>query len=87
MSQLSESKRMEELVSSYHSSGQTQKDFAKAHVLTEGKLHYWIKKLSVPLEEEEPLPEFIPLDLSFPGRESKFIIILTADGMKIQIPV
>ncbi|WP_299244416.1 hypothetical protein [uncultured Aquimarina sp.] len=40
MSQSSESKGMEELVSSYHSSGQTQKAFAKAQGLTEGKLYY-----------------------------------------------
>ena len=86
MSKLSESRRMEELVSSYHSSGQSQKDFAKAHGLTEGKLHYWIKKLSRSVEQE-PLPEFIPLDVSLPTRGSKCIVIRTADGMKIQIPV
>lgn len=86
MSQLSESKRMEELVTSYHSSGQTQKDFAKAHGLTEGKLHYWIKKLSTPVVEES-LPDFIPLDLSLPTRGSKHIIIRMPDGIEIQIPV
>lgn len=87
MSQLSEAQRMGKLVSSYHRSGQSQKDFAKAHGLTGGKLHYWIKKLSIP-EEQEPLPEFIPLEVSnFFSRSSKSIIIRMADGMEIQIPV
>lgn len=86
MSQLSESKRMEQLVSSYHSSGQTQKNFAKAHGLTKGKLHYWIKKLSTPVLEES-LPEFIPLNLSSPTAVSKCIVIRMPDGMEIQIPL
>lgn len=86
MSKLSESSRMESLVCSYHSSGQTQKDFAKAHGLTEGKLHYWIKKLSVP-REEEPSSEFIPLDLSLPSRGSRCIVIHIPGGMEVKIPV
>lgn len=86
MSRLSESKRMEELVSSYHSSDQTRRDFAKAHGVTEGKLYYWIKKLSTPIVEES-LPEFIPLDLSLPIRGSKHVIIRMPDGMEIQILV
>ena len=86
MSQQTEACRMKELVCSYHSSGQTQKDFAKAHGLTDGKLHYWIKKFSTPVVEE-PIPEFIPLDLSLPTRGSKHIIIRTPDGVEIQIPL
>lgn len=47
MLKLPENQRVEELVSSYHSSGQIQKDFAKSHgLIRKGKLHYWIKKLS-----------------------------------------
>ncbi len=42
---------MKELVGSFHRSGQSRKEFAQAHGLTEGKLQYWIKKFSAkPLE-------------------------------------
>ena len=78
-------KGMRNLVEAYQSSSMTQEEFSSKHGISKGKLHYWIKKLSIPVRER-PVPDFIPLDVA-PLPVLKSILIRTADGMEIQIPV
>jgi transposase-like protein len=79
---------MHKLVSAYHNSGQSQKTFAQAHGLTEGKLHYWIKKLSKESIPSLETSSFIPLEMPHTeSSSSKVIIIRTSDGLEIQIPM
>ena len=47
--------RMRKLVKQFKDSGQSQKEFAAAHGLKEGKLYYWISKLSKPQQSVTPL--------------------------------
>ncbi|SMG13427.1 IS66 family insertion sequence element accessory protein TnpA [Arenibacter troitsensis] len=37
--------RMRKLVKEFRLSGRSQKEFASAHGIKEGKFHYWISKL------------------------------------------
>lgn len=89
MSKFSVSKKMRKLVSLYESSGQSQKAFAQSHGLTEGKLHYWIKKLSKEsITEPQGVSSFIPLEVTdseLPA--SKTILIRMPNGLEIQIPM
>ncbi len=79
---------MRKLVSLYQSSGQSQKAFAQAHGLTEGKLHYWIKKLSKEFIPSPQTSSFIPLEMtSTESSSSRVITIRTLDGLEIQIPM
>ena len=85
------SEKMHKLVSLYHSSGQSQKDFAKVHGLSEGKLHYWIKKFSKKESTAaDTTSSFIPIDISNSQTQellSKTILIRMANGLEIQIPI
>ncbi len=83
------SQQMRKLVSAYHSSGQSQRSFAQAHGLTEGKLHYWVKKFSKePSTGPQGAPSFIPLEVTAPGVPMpSAIMIRMPNGLEIQIPV
>ncbi len=74
MSRSTQAEQMKELVGSFHRSGQSRKEFAMAHGLTESKLQYWIKKLSLePVDREEALASFIPLKAPTDGTVYIFI--------------
>ena len=80
---------MRKLVSAYHSSGQSQKTFARSHGLTKGKLHYWIKKFSKQSPTASQVTSsFIPLEMASTGSSvSRVITIRTSEGLEIQIPM
>lgn len=40
--------RMQKLVKEFRDSGRSQKEFAAAHGLTPGKMHYWVSKTARP---------------------------------------
>ena len=80
---------MKELVSVFLNSGQSQKEFAEAHGLTKGKLHYWVKKFSEsPTTVSKSTSSFIPLEVSSSEElQSRTILIRMPNGLEIQIPI
>lgn len=57
---------MTKLVALYKESGQSQKEFAVSHGVSEGKLHYWITKISKP-EKVKPVSKkvgFVPIEVA-----------------------
>ncbi|WP_281991527.1 IS66 family insertion sequence element accessory protein TnpA [Aquimarina aggregata] len=47
--------QMRKLVKQFKNSVQSQKEFAATHGLKEGKLYYWVSKLSKPQQSVTPL--------------------------------
>ena len=80
---------MSTLVSAFFNSGQSQKEFAEAHGLTKGKLHYWVKKFSeARTTEPKVTSSFIPLEVSASEPPlSRTILIRMPNGLEIQIPI
>ena len=82
---------MGKLVKEYGQSRESQKSFAAAHGLSEGKLHYWIKKLSRPSKVLPPAsePAFVPIAItpSPSGQTDQVILIRLTSGVEIEIPV
>lgn len=74
------------LVKKFNDSNQSQKDFAKAHELTEGKLHYWISKLTKPEQSVTPKKDFVSIEVT-PEQESRSIMIRLKSGVEIEIPL
>ena len=82
---------MAKLVDRYKASGQSQKTFAASHGVSEGKLHYWITKLSRP-DKALPLadgPSFVPIEISpwLSRKTDQAILIRLKNGVEIEIPV
>lgn len=79
------------LVKEYMESGQSQKAFAASHGINEGKLHYWIKKLSNPDNtfRLSGRPAFVPIEIApSPSRKTdRAILIRLTSGVEIEIPV
>lgn len=79
---------MTKLVALYKESGQSQKEFAVSHGVSEGKLHYWITKISKP-EKVKPVSKkvgFVPIEV-VPGQVGRTILIRCTSGVEIEIPV
>lgn len=89
MSNTSTESKMRKLVSQYHVSGQSQREFSSLHGVTEGKLHYWIKKL---ISSEDQAPEvsasksFIPISIT-DVKSERIILIRCSSGVEIEIPI
>ena len=81
---------MTKLVKKFKESDQSQKDFAASHGLKEGKLYYWISKLSKGQQSvasvETAKNDFVALEVT-PEYESRTIMIRTKSGVEIEIPV
>ena len=81
---------MRKLVKEFHTSGLDQKQFAEANGISKGKLHYWIKKLSVPSPTKLPdvTSNFVPITLtSQQEQQVRSIIIRCSSGVEIEIPL
>lgn len=81
--------QMRKLVKLYKESGQSQKEFAAAHGFKEGKLHYWISKLSKPQQLVAPVTskrDFVAIDIA-PEQEAGCIMIRLKNGVEIEIPL
>ena len=80
--------RMRKLVGQFKDSGQSQKAFAAAHGIKEGKLYYWISKLSRPQQSAKGTPkkDFVALEVAS-GQESRCIMIRLKNGVEIEIPL
>ena len=82
--------QMRKLVKQFKGSGQNQKEFAAAHGMKEGKLHYWISKLSKPQQSVTPLvtPKkgFVAIEVA-PEQEAGCIMIRLQSGVEIEIPL
>lgn len=82
--------QMGKLVKQFKDSGQSQKEFAAAHGLKEGKLYYWISKLSKPQHSVTPLvtpkKDFVAIEVT-PEQEASSIIIRLNNGVEIEIPL
>lgn len=82
--------QMRKLVKQFKSSGQSQKGFAAAHGLKEGKLYYWINKLSKPQQSVSPLvppkKDFVAIEVR-PDQEGRSIMIRLKSGVEIEIPL
>ena len=90
MSRSTQTEQMKALVGSFHRSGQSRKEFSKAHGLTESKLQYWIKKFSEkPMETAGVPPSFIPLHVPPEGAPSapRSIVVRTPDGVEVHVPI
>jgi hypothetical protein len=82
--------QMRKLVEEFHNSGSDQKHFAEANGISNGKLHYWIKKLSLPSSflSSEATSNFVPITLtSKQEAEARSIIIRCTSGVEIEIPL
>lgn len=81
---------MRKLIKQFEASGQSQKEFASDHGLKEGKLYYWIRKLSKPQHSVPPLiatkKDFVAIEVT-PEQESRSILIRLKSGVEIEIPL
>ena len=80
---------MRKLVSQYELSGQSQREFSSAHGVTEGKLHYWIKKLALSTDqapETSVSKVFVPISIT-DVKADKILLIRYASGVEIEIPL
>jgi len=84
--------RMRKLVDEFSVSGQSRKAFAAAHGIKEGKLQYWISKLTASKKETSIAAtlekDFVPITL--PGvapLEGRNILIRLQSGVEIEIPL
>lgn len=81
-------KRMGKLVKLYGSTDRTQEEFAAAHDISKGKLHYWIRKLSGPPKPATiKRPVFVPVEVPLVGQAAPTILIRLANGVEIEIPL
>ena len=90
MSKKSNYAQMQKLVLQYQSSGKSQKSFALVHGITEGKLHYWLRKLSADKErgDNSTGPDFVPLQIAPDSSvEDKAILIQLPNGTSVEIPL
>ena len=82
--------KMRDLVKQFKDSGQSQKEFAAAHGLKEGKLYYWVSKLSKPKQSVTPLviprKDFVAIEVA-PEQEGRSIMIRLKSGVEIEIPL
>ncbi len=82
--------QMRRLVKKFNDSGQSQKEFAARHGLKEGKLYYWISKLSKPQQSVAPLStpkkDFVAIEVT-PEQEAGCIMIRLKSGVEIEIPL
>lgn len=67
--------RMASLILKYRSSGQSRKDFAAAHGMSESKLGYWLLKFSKKAGHQASL------------FGSDHLVIRLPNGVEIQIPM
>lgn len=90
MTKKNNASHMRKLVKLYQESGQSQKEFAAAHGLKEGKLYYWISKLSKPQQSVAPLAtpkkDFVAIEVT-PEQEAGCIMIRLKSGVEIEIPL
>jgi len=82
---------MRKLVKQFKVSCQSQKEFAAAHGLKEGKLYYWISKLSKPQQSVSPClgtpkKDFVSIEIT-PEQEGRSIMIRLKSGVEIEIPL
>ncbi|WP_142785975.1 IS66 family insertion sequence element accessory protein TnpA [Changchengzhania lutea] len=82
--------RMHKLVKQYQGSGQSQKEFAASHDIKEGKLYYWVSKLTKPRQvvsgSGSSEKNFVPI--AFPAlqeQQVRSIIIRCSSGVEIEI--
>ena len=75
-------KRMGKLVKLYESTDRTQEEFAAAHDISKGKLHYWIRKLSGPPKPATMMkgPVFVPVEVPLVGQAAPTILIRLPTG-------
>lgn len=82
--------QMHNLVKKFQASGESQKAFAAAHGLKEGKLYYWVCKLSKPEQSAVPLmtpkKDFVAIEVT-PEQEAGSIMIRLKSGVEIEIPL
>lgn len=80
--------RMRKLVMEFRLSGRSQKEFASAHGIKEGKFHYWISKLSRPTDvpADKAPSNFVPIEV-VPIGDGRTILIRCKNGVEIEIPV
>jgi len=80
--------RMRKLVKEFKNSGQSQKAFAASHGIKEGKLHYWISKLTKPQQSVTVTPkkDFVAIEVT-PEQEDRCIMIRLKSGIEIEIPL
>ena len=90
MTKTDNASRMRKLVNQFQDSGQSQKEFAAAHGLKEGKLYYWISKLAKSQQSltplETPKKDFVAIEVT-PEQESRNILIRCTSGVEIEIPL
>lgn len=85
--------RMRKLVSAYHQSGESLREFSSAHGISRSRLYYWVQRFKEPSMAEVPPEEkmsskFIPIDLSTGSNpEPSYIIINKPCGTQIKIPL
>jgi len=81
---------MHKLVEEFRESGRSQKEFAAAHGLTPGKMHYWVSKTARPARSASPSAapkkDFVAISVT-PELEDRNIVIRLKSGIEIEIPV
>lgn len=82
--------RMHKLVKEFRDSGRSQKEFAAAHGLSPGKMHYWVSKTARPERSAPPsiVPkkDFVAISVT-PQRDNRNIVIRLKSGVEIEIPI
>ena len=90
MSKANTASQMRKLVRLYQESGQSQRAFSALHGLKQGKLQYWISKLSKPSpscsRSATSKKDFVSIALA-PEHEGRSIMIRCASGVEIEIPL
>ena len=80
---------MRKLVKQFEDSGQSRREFASAHGIKQGKLHYWISKLTKPQVSDSAVENnFVPIVIApVAVQETGNIIIRCTNGVEIEIPL
>ena len=84
---------MFKLVKEFEASGQSQKDFARAHGIKKGKLHYWIcksrnQKQKSSRSSSSSKKNFVPLLVPAVSEPTgQRILIRCSHGVEIEIPL
>lgn len=78
------------MVKEFRDSGRGQKEFAAAHGLTPGKMHYWVSKTARPERSATPSifqkKDFVAVSVT-PEHGERNIVIRLKSGVEIEIPV
>jgi len=89
----------QELISNWQTGGLSQAEFCSRHTISKSTFYSWLRKAGITSKQrkipallrEHPSPKFVEMDTSSssvsPQRIDRKIVITTADGCRLEIPL